>query len=129
MNSLTLSRKWAFGLLGLWIMGSVGMPALADECAITDADSLKKCKDKKIKVSGPREDMFEVPEYFMGFDPSMKGEEGRQDYMKIAGEQVIIHTTEEVQCPEKLEVEGTLKQEKAEDNQVWIIKVDKFKCL
>jgi hypothetical protein len=130
MNSQIFSRKLAFSLIGLWGLSSVGItPVFADECTITDTATLEGCKDKNVKVSGPRVDMFEVPEYFMMADPSMTGGEGLQDYMAVGDAQIIIHTDDEVQCPEDIEVKGSLKQMDLEEGKAWVITVTKFKCL
>jgi len=130
MNSLYKSRKLALGLFGLWGISILGItPVFADECAISDAASLESCKDKEVKASGPRADMFSVPEHFMLFDPNFTGGEGLQDYMNIGDTPIVLHTTEEVQCPEKIEVIGTLSQQEQEGNKAWVIKVTKFTCL
>jgi hypothetical protein len=130
MKSLYQSRKLALGLFGLWgICTLSAMPVFADECAISDAASIESCKDKEVKVSGPRADMFSVPEHFMLFDPNFTGGSGLQDYMNVGDTAVILHTTEEVQCPENIEVIGTLNQQEQEGNKAWVIKVKKFTCL
>jgi len=130
MNSLYKSRKLAFGLFGLLGINTFGaMPVFADECAVTDAASLESCKDKDVKASGLRADMFGVPEYFMLADPSFTGGTGLQDYMNVGETPIILHTTEEVQCPEKLEAIGALKQMELEGNKTWVITVTKFTCL
>ncbi|OQY54498.1 MAG: hypothetical protein DRR08_08995 [Candidatus Parabeggiatoa sp. nov. 2] len=130
MNSLTLTQKLAFGLLGLWGLCSIGTtPVFAGECAVTDAASLDSCKDQNVKTSGFRLGMFDVPEYFMFADPGFTGGEGLQDYMELDDETpIILHTNDEVQCPEKIEVKGTLKQMDLEGEKAWVIKVSEFKC-
>jgi hypothetical protein len=131
MNSLTLTRKLVFGLLGLWGLCSIGtMPVFAGECAATDAASLESCKDQNVKISGPRLEMFDVPEYFMFADPSFMGGEGMQDYMALDDETpIILHTNDEVQCPENIEVKGTLIQMDLEGEKAWVVKISEFKCL
>jgi hypothetical protein len=43
--------------------------------------------------------------------------------------QVILHTKEEIQCPEEVKVKGTLKKIELEGNKAWVISVEKFQCL
>lgn len=129
MNDFTFIRKLAIGLLGLCSIGIT--PALAeDECVITDAASLDSCKDQPVTVSGPRVNMFEVPEYYMMADPSFSGGEGMQDYMASEdGTQIILHTNDEVQCPGNIKVIGALRQEDLGEGMAWILSVTGFECL
>ncbi|RKZ86088.1 MAG: hypothetical protein DRR19_15450 [Candidatus Parabeggiatoa sp. nov. 1] len=135
MNSLTLYRKFALGLLGLWSLCSLGItPVFAGECDDLNEAVLDSCKDKSVTAKGPRVDMFEVPGYFMMADPAFSGGEGMQDYMAVGDAQIIIHTFDEVQCPEDIEVKGTLTQTELEDDDgqkhnAWLISVTEFKCL
>ncbi len=101
----------------------------ADECAVTDAGTLEGCKDKTVKTSGPRVEMFDVPEYFSTADPSFSGGEGMQDYMSVGDTKIILHTKDEVQCPENIEVIGNLKQLDLGEGKAWIVEVSEFKCL
>ena len=131
MNSLTLSRRLTFMLLGLGGLYTVGsLPVFADECnKVENVATLETCKDKEVTVKGPRVGMFDVPEYFMMADPNFTGGEGLQDYMAIEETQIILHTSEEVQCPEEIEVKGTLNQQVLGEEKAWVIKVKEFKCL
>ena len=123
-----LSEKLVFPLLGLLVMTS--FPLFAEECEVKAVADLEKCKDKEeVKTSGPRVEMFDVPEHFALADPSFSGGEGLQDYMSIEDTQIILHTKEEVQCPEKIEVKGKLTQVDLEGNKAWLIEVSEFKCL
>jgi len=131
MNDFTLTRKIATGLLGLCLC-SIGITsALAEDCVITDAASLDSCKkDQPATVSGPRVDMFDVPEYYMMADPSFSGGEGMQDYMASEdGTQIILHTNDEVQCPGDLKVIGALRQEDLGEGMAWILSVTGLDCL
>jgi len=130
MNSLSL--KLGLGLLGLWSLLSIAInPVFASGCDdLKTADALESCQDKKVKASGPRLGMFDVPDSFMFADPSFSGGEGFQDYMEIDYTPIILHTSEEVQCVDEIEVEGTLEQMELEEGEnAWVIKVTQFKCL
>ena len=130
MNYQSVFWKLALGLLGLWATSSIVlMPVFAGDCIIKEAASFESCKDKKVKASGPRVGMFDVPEYFMFADPSFMGGEELQDYMVVDGIQVILHTKEEIQCPEEIKVKGTLGQIELEGNKAWVISVEKIQCL
>jgi hypothetical protein len=130
MKSLYKSRKLALGLFGLWGISTLSaMPVFAGECAVSDAASLESCKDKEVAASGPPADMFAVPEHFMLFDPSFSGGSELQGYMTVGDTPVILHTAEEVQCVDKIEVTGTLSQQEQEGKKAWVIKVTKFTCL
>ncbi len=120
-----LSRTLIFGLLYTIMTVSV----FAEECSTTDAGTLEGCKDKTIKASGPRVEMFDVPEYFSTADPSFSGGEGIQDYMSIGDTKIILHTKDEVQCPENIEVIGGLKQLDLGEGKAWVVEVTEFKCL
>jgi hypothetical protein len=127
MNYQSVFWKLALGLLCTSSM--MLTPVFAGDCTLKEAASFESCKDKKVKASGSRVGMFDVPEYFMFADPSFMGGEELQDYMVVDGIQVILHTKEEIQCPEKIEVKGTLKQIELEGNKTWVISVEKFQCL
>jgi len=128
MNYRSLFRKLA--LFGLWgISITTIIPVFADDCIVKDAASLESCKDKSVTASGPRIGMFDVPEYFMQADPNFTGGEGIQDYMAVGESQVILHTKEEVQCPDNIEVKGILKKMELEGQKAWMISVTEFKCL
>ncbi|MDM8567970.1 hypothetical protein QUF50_00350 [Thiotrichales bacterium HSG1] len=115
-------------ILGLcYVITTVSV--FAGECAVTDAGTLESCKDKTVKTSGPRVGMFDVPEYFATADPSFTGGEGIQDYMSVGEVNIILHTKEEVQCPENIEVIGNLKQLDLGDGKAWVVEVTGFKCL
>lgn len=120
-----LSRVLIFGLLYTIMTVSV----LAEECSATDTGTLEGCKDKTVKASGPRIGMFDVPEYFSTADPSFSGGEGMQDYMSVGDTQIILHTKDEVQCPENIEVVGDLKQLDLGEGKAWVVEVTEFKCL
>jgi hypothetical protein len=131
MNNFNLSLFKPFWLLNLLIISSLSANlVMADEeiCPTEDASTLENCKDKTIQISGPRAGMFDVPEYFMLADPSFTGGEGLQDYLIFSETNIILHTKEEVQCPEELTVKGLLKQMDLEGNLTWIIEVAEFKC-
>ncbi len=129
MNSLKLSRKLVFSLLGLCALCTVGiMPAFAGGCGELDAASLEGCKDKDVTASGPRVEMGDVPEHFMMADPSFSGGEELQDYMKVGDASVILHTKDEVDCPGKIKATGTLNQLDLEGKKAWVIKVKGFEC-
>lgn len=130
MNSL--SRKLGFGLLGLWSILSIAInPVFAGECNdIKTADALESCQNKEVKASGPRLGMFDVPDSFTFADPSFSGGEGFQDYMDIDDTQIILHTSEEVQCVDEIKVKGTLEEMELEEGEkAWVIKVTQFNCL
>ncbi len=129
MNSL--SRKLGLGLLGLGCFLSIAInPVFAGECNPLETAALESCQDKKVKASGPRLGMFDVPDSFMFADPSFSGGEGLQDYMEIDETPIILHTSEEVQCVDEIEVKGTLEQmELEEEEKAWVIKVTQFNCL
>ncbi|BAP56158.1 secreted protein [Thioploca ingrica] len=130
MKSLALPRKVVFLLWGGLVISQVGIsPVLAGDCELKDAAALDGCKDKTVKATGPRVPMDKVPEYYALADPSFAGGEGTQDYMKIGDAQVILHLKGEVQCPDKIEVSGTLKQQELEKNKAWLIEVKEFKCV
>ena len=130
MNYQSLSLKLAFGFGLLGFISSIAIiPVFAADCILKDAASFDSCKDKNVKGSGSRVGMFDVPEYFALADPNFTGGSGLQDYMAIDKIQVILHTKDEVQCPEKIEVTGTLKQMELEGGKVWVITVTEFKCL
>lgn len=120
-----LSRALIFGLLYTIMTVS----SFAGECAATDAGTLEGCKDQTVKASGPRVEMFDVPEYFSTADPSFTGGEGMQDYMSIGDIKIILHTKDEVQCPESIEVVGGLKQLDLGEGKAWVVEVAEFKCL
>jgi len=129
MNCKIFLRKVLFPLIGLWVLGSVMNSAvLAAECALEDKTSWEKCKGKPVKVSGPRLVMDDVPTYYMLADPAMSGGEGFQDYIEVAETQVILHTKDEVECPDKMEVEGTVKQLDLEGEKAWAIDVTQLTC-
>ncbi|HIE02240.1 MAG TPA: hypothetical protein EYP59_18490 [Thiotrichaceae bacterium] len=128
MNSL--SRKLGLGLLGLWSLLSIAInPVFAGECNPLETAALESCQDKKVKASGPRLGMFDVPDSFMFADPSFSGGEGLQDYMEIDDTPIILHTSDEVQCVDEIEVKGTLEQMELEEEKAWVIKVTQFNCL
>jgi hypothetical protein len=130
MKSLALPRKVVFLLWGGLVISHVGIsPVLAGDCELKDAAALDGCKDKAVKATGPRVPMDKVPEYYALADPSFAGGEGTQDYMQIGDAQVILHLKDEVQCPDKIEVSGTLKQKELEKNKAWLIEVKEFKCV
>ncbi|MDM8565582.1 hypothetical protein QUF74_08010 [Candidatus Halobeggiatoa sp. HSG11] len=120
-----LFQALIFGLLYAIMTISV----FAGECAATDAATLEGCKDKTVKASGPRVEMFDVPEYFSTADPSFTGGEGIQDYMNVGDTKIILHTKDEVQCPENIEVIGNLKQLDLGEGKAWVVEVTEFKCL
>ncbi|MCK5877367.1 MAG: hypothetical protein KAG43_07015 [Candidatus Marithrix sp.] len=122
--------KFLFQVLVFGLFYAVTVVSVsAGECAITDAGTLESCKDKTVKASGPRVGMFDVPEYFATADPSFTGGEGIQDYMSIGGINIILHTKDEVQCPENIEIIGDLKQLDLGEGKAWVVGVTEFKCL
>ena len=126
MNYQFIYRKLAlFGSISLIAI----IPVFADDWIVKDAASFESCQDKNVIASGPRAGMFDVPEYFMLADPNFTGGSGIQDYMAIGETQVILHTKEEVQCPDTIEVKGTLKHKDLEGQKAWVISVTEFKCL
>ncbi len=126
MNYLTLSRKFVFLVLSLWILATTTV--LAADCTIEDKTSWEKCNGKSVKVTGGRLLMEDVPEYYMLADPSLSGGEGFQDQMKVAETQIILHTKDEVDCTDQMEVEGTVKQLDLEGNKAWALEVSKLTC-
>ncbi|MCK5718579.1 MAG: hypothetical protein KAH84_01380 [Thiomargarita sp.] len=99
-------------------------------CVVSEElTSFEECKDKVTEATGDRISMFDVPEYYTLADPSFNGGEEIQDYMVVGEIQVILHTIEEVQCPEKIKVIGELKQLTLEEEQAWIISVTGVECL
>ena len=130
MNFLSVSQKLALGLVGLAsLYGVETIPVFAGDCDDLKEESLESCKDKLVIAKGTRLGMFDVPEYFMAADPTFSGGEGLQDYMAIGDTQIILHTNEEVQCPENIEVKGTLNQLELKGEKAGVIKVTEFKCV
>jgi hypothetical protein len=122
-------KKLALGLFGSLLTIAIN-PVFANECDALSEAVLKSCQDKSVKASGPRLEMFDVPDSFWAADPSFNEVEGFQDYLEIDETQIILHTSDEVQCVDEIKVEGTLKEIDLEEGEkAWLIKVTQFTCI
>lgn len=133
MNFLTLSPRRIFLLLfGLHFLVIPMESVSAGECAIADpakADNWKACEGKPVKVTGDRASMDEVPPDYAAVDPSFSGGSGFQDYLTFDKKSyVILRTKDSVDCPEKIEVEGTLKYLDIKGEKVRTVEVTKLTC-
>jgi len=130
MNSLISPKQIVILLFGFL---AIITNAFAGDCAIADpakADSWKACEGKPIKVTGNRAAMEDAPPQYAEVDPSFSGGSGFQDYLTFDNKKsyVILRTKDSVDCPEKIEVEGTLKYLDIKGEKVRTIEVSKLTC-